>query len=164
MRELDPSQLRAAILVSKGLSPTEVGDEVGVSARTIQRWQKIDLFAQTVENLSRKIREQTLEKTTDSLVEENQIWAERRLLLRSQEWEISQLLLEKVRKALEDLEISGRIQNIANALKIGSELGRVSSELWSSDLNAAISLVRQYGFDVIDVSNKSDDEADESED
>ncbi len=77
--------------------------------------------------------------------------------MRSQEWELSQLLLDKARKALEDLEISGRIQNIANALKIGSELGRISSELWSSDLNAAISLVRQYGFDIVDVNTKKNE-------
>jgi DNA-directed RNA polymerase specialized sigma24 family protein len=51
MPELDPPQLKAAILVARGLSPKEIGDEVGVSVRTIQRWQKLELFAETVSSL-----------------------------------------------------------------------------------------------------------------
>lgn len=160
---LSPNQLQALTLIGRGDSPKSVAAAIGVSSRTIHRWLILPEFRDLMIKISNQTKSLTIESATESFQQEQKIWQERRNELRSQEWELSQLLLKKARQALEDLEISGRIQNIANALKIGSELGRVSSELWSSDLNAAISLVRQYGFDVVDVSGEKDDEVDESE-
>ena len=154
---LSPNQLQALTLIGRGDSPKTVALAIGVSYRTIYRWLMLPEFRDLSEQISNQTKSLTVESATESFQKEQQIWQNRRDELRNQEWEISQLLLKKARQALEDLEISGRIQNIANALKIGSELGRVSSELWSSDLNAAISLVRQYGFDVVDLSTKENE-------
>jgi hypothetical protein len=77
-------------------------------------------------------------------------WQQRRQRLREKEWEMSELLFEKAEKALRDLELVGRIQNLANALKVASELGRKSSELWGDDINAAIALLLKYQYDIID--------------
>ncbi len=147
---LSPNQLQALTLIGRGDSPKSVALAIGVSSRTIHRWLLLPEFQDLIEKISSQTKSLTVETATESFQKEQKIWQERRNELRSQEWELSQLLLRKARQALEDLEVSGRIQNIANALKIGSELGRISSELWSNDLNAAISLVRRYGFDVTD--------------
>jgi predicted DNA-binding ribbon-helix-helix protein len=160
---LSPKQLQALTLIGRGDSPKSAALALGISCRTIYRWLTLPEFQDLTEQISSQTRSLTVEGAAESFQKEQQIWQIRREELRSQEWQISQLLLKKARKALENLEISGRIQNIANAIKIGSELGRASSELWSSDLNAAISLVRQYGFDVVDVSIENNAEADESE-
>jgi hypothetical protein len=146
--------------MGRGEPPKSVAAALGISQRTVYRWSLLPEFQDLFTQISNQTKSLTVESATESFQKEQEIWQNRRDELRQQEWEISQLLLKKARRVLEDFEISGRIQNIANALKIGSELGRMSSELWSSDLNAAISLVRQYGFDVVDVSNESDDEAD----
>jgi len=86
---------------------------------------------------------------TISLTDEDE-WRIRRQQLRAREWEASELLFEKAMQALKELELSARMQNIANALKIASELGRKSSELWNDDLNAAAALLLKYDYDVVD--------------
>jgi hypothetical protein len=158
---LSPKQLQALTLIGRGDSPRTVALAIGVSYRTIYRWLTLPEFQNLTEQISTQTRILTVEGATESFQKEQEIWQSRREQLRTQEWDISQLLLKKAQKALENLEISGRVKDVVDAIKIGSELGRVSSELWSSDLNAAISLVRQYGFDVIDA-RESDDE-DETE-
>lgn len=150
MSELDPAQLQAAILIGQGVSTKEAAERIGVSLRTIQRWQKLDLFVQTVQSLSSKVRTASIEKVADELVQETQIWEERRKELREREWKLSNLLLSKVEKLLEntDLEISPR--QLSSILQVGSDLARRASEMWNGDLNAAVALVRRYDFDVTD--------------
>jgi hypothetical protein len=89
----------------------------------------------------------------NSSVDEKE-WQERRRQLREKEWQVSELLFEKASVALRDLELVGRIQNIANALKIASELGRKSSELWGDDINSAIALLLKYDYNIIDKKQK----------
>lgn len=163
MRELEPAQLQAAILVAQGVPTREAADRVGVSLRTIQRWQKLDLFVETIQSLGSKVRTASIAKIADELIQENQIWEERRKELREREWKLSNLLLLKAEKLLEnvDLEISPR--QLSNILELGSDLARRAAEMWSGDLNSAIVLTRRYGFDVVDLSSEKDDEIDESE-
>jgi hypothetical protein len=97
----------------------------------------------------------------NSAVEEEE-WHQRRQKLREKEWAVSELLFQKAEAALRDLELVGRIQNIANALKIASELGRKSSELWDSDINAAIALLLKFNYQIID-KNLVDEEESEDE-
>lgn len=87
-------------------------------------------------------------------------WERRRQQLRSREWEASELLFKKAMHCLRELELSARMQNIANALKIASELGRKSSELWDDNLNAAIQLLLKYDYEVKDKIKKEGDEQD----
>lgn len=159
---LSPKQFQALSLLGRGDCPKSVAASLNVSARTLQRWQLLPEFRDLIEKISNRTKSLTVESATESFQKEQELWQIRRDKLREEEWEISQLLLKKAREVLENFEISGRIQNIANALKTASELGRLSSELWSGDLNSAISLVRQYGYEVVDL-NEKDDEADESE-
>jgi hypothetical protein len=88
-------------------------------------------------------------------------WHQRRQQLREKEWQVSELLFQKAEAALRDLELVGRIQNIANALKIASELGRKSSELWDSDVNAAIALLLKFDYEVKDKKQLELDNIDE---
>jgi transposase len=163
MPELEPAQLQAAILVAQGVSTKEAADRIGVSLRTVQRWQKLDLFIETVQSLSSKVRKGSVDKLADELIQENLIWEQRRRELREREWKLSNLLLEKVERLLEDtnLEISPR--QLSNMLEIGSDLARRAAEMWESDLNSAIALTRRYGFNVVDATDENHDETDESE-
>jgi hypothetical protein len=96
----------------------------------------------------------------NSAAEESE-WHQRRQRLREKEWQVSELLFQKAEAALRDLELVGRIQNIANALKIASELGRKSSELWDSDVNAAIALLLKFDYEVKDKKQLESDDEDE---
>lgn len=161
MPELDPTQLQAALLAAQGFSAKEVADHVNVSLRTIQRWQKLPLYIQTIQTLSSKVRSESIEKLADELIEENQIWEQRRRELREREWKLSNLLLEKAEKILEDSDLEISPRQLSNILEIGSDLARRAAEMWDSDLNAAIALTRRYGFNVVEEVGETDDEADE---
>lgn len=163
MSELEPAQLQAAILVAQGVSTREAADRVGVSLRTIQRWQKLDLFVETIQSLGSKVRRGSVEKIADELIQENLIWEQRRRELREREWKLSNLLLEKAEKLLEDVDLEISPRQLSNILELGSDLARRAAEMWDGDLNSAIALTRRYGFNVVDATGEKDDEIDESE-
>lgn len=163
MPELEPAQLQAAILVAQGVSTREAADRVGVSLRTIQRWQKLDLFIETVQSLGKKVRKGSVEKLADELIQENLIWEQRRRELREREWRLANLLLEKAEKLLEDSDLEISPRQLSSILEVGSDLARRASEMWDGDLNSAIALTRRYGFNVVEATDESDDESDETE-
>lgn len=163
MRELESAQLQAAILIGQGVSTKETADRLNVSLRTVQRWQKLDLFVETVQNLANKVRKGSIEKLADELIQENQIWEQRRRELREREWKLSNLLLEKAEKLLEDSELEISPRQLSNILEIGSDLARRAAEMWDGDLNSAIALTRRYGFNVVEGIDERDDETDEKE-
>jgi transposase len=163
MPELEPAQLQAAILVAQGVSTKEAAHRVGVSLRTLQRWQKLDLFIETIQTLGNKVRKGSVEKIADELIQENLIWEQRRRELREREWKLSNLLLEKAERLLEDTELEISPRQLSNILEIGSDLARRAAEMWEGDLNSAIALTRRYGFNVVDATDENHDENDESE-
>jgi transposase len=163
MPELEPAQLQAAILVAQGLSTKEAADRVGVSLRTVQRWQKLDLFIETIQSLSSKVREGSVNKLADELIQENLIWEQRRRELREREWKLSNLLLEKVERLLEDADLEISPRQLSNLLEVGSDLARRAAEMWEGDLNSAIALTRRYGFNIVDAIGEKDNELEESE-
>ncbi|MDF5718260.1 MAG: hypothetical protein PUP93_31430 [Rhizonema sp. NSF051] len=42
------------------------------------------------------------------------------------------------------------LKDVCSCLEISSKLARESAQMWDEDLNAAITLVRKFGFDVVD--------------
>jgi hypothetical protein len=44
LSELNPKQLRAVSGIAKGLTPVEIAKVIGVSSRTIERWQRLPEF------------------------------------------------------------------------------------------------------------------------
>jgi hypothetical protein len=147
---LSEQQRRAATLLSRGDSPNTAGNAVGVSGRTVLRWKLIPEFDQLLQRLTQKADSLAVDVTAEAIKEDYELWESRRKNLRQLEWELSELLLTKSKELLQSLELHPRLQNISAAIEVGSNLARRSAELWDDDLNAAISLVRRYGFDVMD--------------
>ena len=97
--------------------------------------------------------------------QEDLVWQERRRQMREKQWEMSQALMAKAEKMLQfpltTKELSEDGQTVIKPAKWGFRdaaamtqlavaLGRESSELWGDDLNAAIMMVRKYGFGLTD--------------
>lgn len=97
--------------------------------------------------------------------QEDLVWHERRRQIREKQWEMSQALMAKAEKMLQFPLISKEIsedgqtiikpakwgfRDAATLTQLAVDLGRESSELWGDDLNAAITLVRKYGFGLTD--------------
>jgi hypothetical protein len=148
---ITPDQRRAANLLSQGLTPNQVGRQIGVSGRTVLRWKTSNSeFSELLKTLNSQARNLTIQNNLDSLQEDEEKWRIRRQDLREKEWELSGLLLAKAEKLLKDNDIEISPRQLPNILEVGFELARRSSELWDNDLNAAIALVRRYNFDVVD--------------
>ncbi|MDX2212601.1 MAG: hypothetical protein SFY66_04850 [Oculatellaceae cyanobacterium bins.114] len=97
--------------------------------------------------------------------QEDLVWQERRRQMREKQWEMSQALMAKAEKMLQfplttkEVSEDGRtvikpakwgFRDAAAMTQLAVALGRQSSELWGSDLNAAIAIVHKYGFGLTD--------------
>lgn len=97
--------------------------------------------------------------------QEDLVWQERRRQMREKQWEMSQALMAKAEKMLQfplttkEVSEDGKtvikpakwgFRDAAAMTQLAVALGRQSSELWGSDLNAAIAIVHKYGFGLTD--------------
>jgi hypothetical protein len=80
------------------------------------------------------------------------IWVARRDEQRQREWEISQNLMDKAQEILKEFLAQQKysVRDAAALAETASKLARASAELWGGDLNGAIALVKQYGYEVVD--------------
>jgi predicted transcriptional regulator len=147
---LTPKQLMAASLIAQGFAQKDVALEMQITPRTIQRWQREEAFQQAIEKFSEQVVKISAEAVSNLVAKQTESWSDRREWLREKEWKLAELLIEKCETILRDMELHARLQNIANALEVASKLGRKSSELWGDDLNAAISLLLKYDYEVRD--------------
>lgn len=170
---MTPNQIKAAELIGQGKNQQEVADCVGVNRRTVVRWLSNPEFKnlcyglrnrpspiQDVAQIRIKI-ENLAEWDFDDPLSRETAHQE----LRKLEWQISIAILQKALGSLENLEFS-RVRDLMNSVEIASSLARKSGEVFSSDINAAIDLLKRYDFDVIDrqlykyESEESEDEND----
>lgn len=160
-----PDQLRAIELLSEGITETEVASILSKSRSWVQRQKKIPEFKEAIKSFKQKtasIFKEELEKNQyEAIQKEVESWEIRRQFLREQEWLASQKLFELAMKMLDDPLLQEKrwtFKDTTNILQVASELARVSSELWSSNLNAAIELTRRYGYDIIDQQQETSSE------
>jgi hypothetical protein len=64
---LTPQQLKALSMFAQGASGSEIANELKVSARSIQRWQKLPEFAKGLYDISAKTTQLTVETTASSI-------------------------------------------------------------------------------------------------
>jgi hypothetical protein len=76
------------------------------------------------------------------------VWNRRRSEIREREWQLSEKLLNKAEKLLDENSSLSR-QSIPAMVQTASVIGRKASELWQDDLDAAITILRRFGFAII---------------
>ena len=67
---LTPQQFKALRLLGKGAKTGEVAAQLGITPRTIQRWQKDDEFASALKNISKQTTRLVVESTSFDLFKE----------------------------------------------------------------------------------------------
>lgn len=92
-------------------------------------------------------------------------WESRRIQQREEEWQASKRLLERALEMLNQ-PLNDRKWSYSDAAKLieaSSKLARQSAEMWGGDLSAAIEILMQYGYQVIDkyADNRSGDTPEE---
>ena len=155
-KSLNSQQLHAVELLAQGASEVEVCAQIKRTKSWLQRCKKDENFAMAVEAAKarneavlKKALEESQRKTTEEQVA---AWAGRREEIRSLEWDIASKLFAKSAEILA-FPLEGTKWSLADAyhcLDTASKVSRQAAQLWNRDLNAAIALVRSYGFDVID--------------
>lgn len=158
-KPLNSLHLQAAALLAEGKTESEVAVACGKSRSWVQELKRREDFQAAVEENRKKkeVHKQELQQFQKELFQEKisealEDWIARQQQLRQQEWELSQKLLLKAQEMLE-FSIEERRWNFRDAcqfLETASKIGRLSSELWQSDLNAAIQIVLKHGYEVID--------------
>ena len=158
-KPLTSLQLQAASLIAEGKTESQVAAACNKSRSWVQELKRREDFQASVkeaqknkESVKENLQQVQKEVFQKKISEELQDWIARQSQLREQEWQISQKLLLKAQEMLE-ISIEERRWNFRDAcqfLEVASKIGRLSSELWQSDLNAAIQVVLRHGYEVID--------------
>ena len=158
-KPLTSLQLQAACLIADGQTEIQVATACKKSRSWIQDLKRREDFQAAVKEAQRKknslkegLQQVQKEVFKKKISEDLEDWKARQQQLREQEWEISQKLLLKAQEMLE-ISIEERRWNFRDAcqfLEVASKIGRLSSEFWQSDLNAAIQVVLKYGYEVVD--------------
>ncbi|MBW4597797.1 MAG: hypothetical protein KME46_34060 [Brasilonema angustatum HA4187-MV1] len=149
-------QLNAIELLAGGASEVEVCNQVKRSKSWLQRCKRDENFILAVEQAKARnqvVLQQALDeskkKQTQQQVAE---WAERREEIRRLEWDCANKLFAKSLEILA-LPLEKTRYSLADAHSLAdsaSKLSRKAAELWDKDLNAAIALVQQYGYEIRD--------------
>lgn len=155
-KSLNSQQLHAVELLASGLSEVEVAAQIKRSKSWLQRCKKDENFAAAVEAAKARneaVLKEALAESQKKITEEQvAAWAARREEIRALEWDIASKLFVRSGEIL-DLPLETTKWSLADAHHMAdaaSKIGRKCCELWDKDLNAAIALVRNHGFDVVD--------------
>ncbi len=128
---LTQAQKAAAAAIAKGLSPREIADSVGVSVRTIQRWQVSEDFASEVSRLQVEFSSE-VEQVTRSEVK-----------LRASATNRLAALFDRAIDRLEEV-IENPDSRPGDLLKACQLLGKWNG--WESDFNISLANLRTYGL------------------
>jgi transposase len=66
----DPRKIKAAAMLASGLPPAKVAQALGVSLRTVNRWQREPAFADLKSDVTAKVADQTIKATVQNLNQE----------------------------------------------------------------------------------------------
>lgn len=154
---LTRTQYQAIQMLLNGASDKEIIASCNCSRTTLHRWKKNPEFKSALSTGMEKtdaIFKEQIEKSHKELIEkEVEAWKERQIRVREQEWLASEKLFALGIKMLESVNIEEKrwsLKDVTTILETSSNLARLSSEMWSKDLNAAMQLVLRYGYEIID--------------
>jgi len=167
-KPLNSIHLQAASLIAEGRTESEVAAACSKSRSWVQELKRREDFQAAIEEARKKkevdkkeLQQFQKEVFQEKITEVLDDWIARQSQLREQEWQISQKLLLKAQEMLE-FSIEERRWNFRDAcqfLEVASKIGRLSSEMWQSDLNAAIQIVLRHGYEIIDIQEIEDGES-----
>jgi len=80
------------------------------------------------------------------------VWTNRRTEQRQREWQIAEKLMDKASEILDQSLVTQKytLKDAAALAEAASKLARASAEMCGGELNGAIALIKQYGYEVID--------------
>lgn len=67
--DIDPKKIKAAVLLSSGFSQAKVAQELGISKRTLQRWQREPSFKTLTNSVASEVTNTTIKTTSEYLSE-----------------------------------------------------------------------------------------------
>jgi hypothetical protein len=67
MSGLTPKQLQAVSEIAKGLTPSAISKDIGVSERTIQRWLKLPEFIEAVDEIRERSTTKVIVETSNDI-------------------------------------------------------------------------------------------------
>ncbi|WP_102180026.1 phBC6A51 family helix-turn-helix protein [Fischerella thermalis] len=67
--DIEPKKIKAAVLLSSGFSQAKVAQELGISKRTLQRWQREPSFKSLTNSVASEVTNATIKATSEHLSE-----------------------------------------------------------------------------------------------
>ncbi len=148
MDNLTVQQLQAAQLTAKDCPPVEIASKLGISTKTLQRWSKKPAFQDFLSEVRSQARVKTAEQLTDELSLSLEQLAQEHLDAHRKVRRLAEKAIAVFEKRELD-EISTRELGVwSQVLARHIEGERVASSLQYLDLNKAIALVTQAGYEV----------------
>lgn len=72
MSTLTPEQLQAVQMLANGKTHAEIGSELGITTKTMQRWTKKPEFNQALADVQFRTVEKTIERTSEDIAQQSQ--------------------------------------------------------------------------------------------
>jgi hypothetical protein len=154
---LTHKQYLAIQMLINDATDKEIIASCGCSRTTLHRWKKNPEFQAAITSVKQQtdsIFKEEIARTHKELIENDvDAWKQRQLTIREHEWLASEKLFPLGMTMLESVNIEEKrwtMKDVTTLLETGSNLARLSSEMWNKDLNAAIQLVLKYGYEIVD--------------
>ncbi|MDF5716421.1 MAG: hypothetical protein PUP93_21720 [Rhizonema sp. NSF051] len=152
-KPLNCEQLKAIAMLAQGESENEVASTLSKSRSWVQQVKRHPEYQKIKDANTDAVVQAVAENTKKGASQTFSEWENRRRVQREREWQISQALLDKAQDMIEQFSLEEKrwsLKDVCSCLEISSKLARSSAQMWDEDLNAAITLVRKFGFDVVD--------------
>jgi len=160
---LNARELKAVSGIAKGLNPRVVGESVGVSERTIWRWQLKPEFKEAVQKLLSKtesrVFESTVEKSSQGIIAELEDLRSQHLASYGRLRKLAEKLLEKYEKQVEESPEDLNLKSLSILFQILDRSVRGEAEsafMKYLDLDTGINSVIAAGFVVVDPREESE--------
>ncbi|MBD0261456.1 MAG: hypothetical protein ICV78_01710 [Tolypothrix sp. Co-bin9] len=154
---LTHKQYLAIQMLINDATDKEIIASCGCSRTTLHRWKKNPEFQAAITSVKQQtdsIFKEEIARTHKELIENDvDAWKQRQLTIREHEWLASEKLFALGMTMLESVNIEEKrwtMKDVTSILETGSNLARLSSEMWNKDLNVAIQLVLKYGYEIVD--------------
>ena len=140
-------------MLAQGESENEVASTLSKSRSWVQQLKRHPDYQKIKDANTDAMVQAFAENTKKGASQAFSEWESRRLMQREREWQLSQALLDKAQDMISQFSLEEKrwsLKDVCSCLETSSKLARESAQMWGEDLNAAITLVRRFGFDVVD--------------
>lgn len=142
---INPKKIKAAVLLSAGFSQAKVAEELGISTRTLQRWQKESGFNSLKNNVASEVTNTTVRATAEHLSQDVSplLTCDERKRLVLRECSLLDLALDSVLPLVE----SGSLQAIDRLIRISERRCKLLAlDQPRSNIIDAMAVLAQHGI------------------